>query len=229
MEKIVAVFFCLVSFTLPNLSQAQNNEDGWGLGFKVGSTGLGLELTRSLTDTINLRGSYNFFEIDEDINDTEVNYDGEFRKNSIGLLADWHPWDGDFRLSAGIYYHFDNEINIVATPTTSASFIFNDTVFDATNIGSVDGDIGFKRTTPYLGIGWGNAAQPEQRFAYILEFGVQFQDSPSANLAASNCTLPLNGCAELDAAVLAEVIELEHEINDFKLWPVLSIGFSYRF
>ena len=230
MSKLVAVLlFSATLMMTPNLSQAQNTEDGWGVGVKIGLTGLGLELTRSLTETINLRASYNTFEFDEDINDTDVSYSGEFKKNSLGLFADWHPWDGGFRVSAGVYHHFDNEINIVATSSVAGTFEFNNQVFDASNIGSVNGSVSFEKTTPYFGIGWGNASQAGQKWGFIVELGVQFQDAPSASLVANNCTLPLGVCDELNAAIVAEISSLEDDIDEFDLWPVLSIGISYKF
>lgn len=229
MKKLVVTFLYSLLFTLPNLSLAQTSEDGWGIGFKVGTTGLGLELTRPLTNSINLRGNYNYFEIDEDIEDTNVSYSGDFRKNSLGLFADWHPWSGGFRVSAGVYHHFDNEISIVGLPTTAGSFEFGGQIFNASSIGSVNGNISFGKTTPYFGIGWGNASQADQKWGFIIELGVQFQDTPDVTLVASNCTLPIGECNELNAAILTEINSLQDDIDDFDLWPVLNIGLSYKF
>jgi len=233
MQKITSLTTLLLLIGLPAAALSQNtNNDSLALALKAGSLGLGLELTFPLTERVNLRASYNDLPFDTDIEDTDVNYDGEFAKTSGGVLLDWHPFDGAFRLSTGFFAHSDNQINLTATPNGALTFEFNGNVYDATAIGSITGDVEFGTSVPYLGLGWGNASQSGGKWRLVVDLGVQFQDSPNVDLGITNCNLPNIpdvSCSDLDDDIQAEINELESELEDYDFWPVFNIGLSYRF
>ncbi|MDC0598696.1 hypothetical protein OAP18_02495 [Gammaproteobacteria bacterium] len=228
MKRALVVGLCTAPLLFASLAQAQE-EQGFTLGVKAGTTGTGVELGYSFSETLSLRGSYNYFESDVDVDDTDIEYKAEFNKSSLALMLDWHPWENSFRFSAGAYSHSDNNINLNARSTIAGTFEFNNTTYDATNIGSVRGDVDFTKTTPYLGVGWGLNAFSDKKFALTLEFGVQFQGSPDVSLVANNCTLPGILCDQLNADIQVELAELDDDLEDFDIWPVANIGFAMKF
>lgn len=219
---------CALPVLLLGATMASAQDSRFAIGPSVGTTGLGINLNYSLTDAFGLRLGYNHFDYDTDFDDTDVSYDAEFDKDSISLLLDWHPGNGSFRITAGAYTHSDNGVSVVATPTASGTYTFNGRDYSANDIESISGDAGFNKTTPYLGIGWGNLTRAPG-FSMMLDIGVQFQDSPDIRLGVQGCGLPAAACDRLNRDLQVEVDELKDEAEDFEFWPVLNLGVYYRF
>lgn len=228
MKKISTILLCTAPLLFSPLANAQEGNIGLGLGVKAGTTGLGLEITKSIGDTLVLRGSYNMLDYDLDINDTDIDYKANIKKNSLSAGVDWHPWAGKFHFSAAVYNHSDNKMKLQAKPSPGATFEFNGVFYDADQIDSVNADVQFGDTSPYIGIGW-SSPPGEYGFGFVADLGLQFQNSPSVAFIVSGCTLPENLCTQLNSDINAERLELEEDLEDFNFWPTLNIGFSYKF
>ena len=59
-----------------------------------------------------------------------------------------------------------------------------------------------------------------------LDFGVLWQGDPEVTLAASG---PLGSDPVFQESLEAERQELVEEVEDFKAWPVVTLGFVYNF
>jgi hypothetical protein len=88
-------------------------------------------------------------------------------------------------------------------------------------------------------LGFGNLLpRSEKHFGLSFEVGVVYQGSPRANLnlAGSACLAgPASGCAStatdsnLQASLLSEQTKLNNELTPYRFYPVVSLGFSYKF
>ena len=203
-------------------------ESQLSFGPTLGTAGAGLEFGISVTDTISTRAAYNFFEFDTDYEDTDVRYDGTLDKSSLSLLLDWNPGNAGFRMTAGVFRHNRNAFNAVATPGSDGTYTFAGTEYNASDVGTINGAVSFRKTTPYLGIGWGNLSRAK-RFTFTFDVGVQFQDAPSVTLAADDCSFAPAECAQFNSDLQAEARQLAREGKDLEFWPVLAIGLVYRF
>jgi hypothetical protein len=85
----------------------------------------------------------------------------------------------------------------------------------------------FKTIAPYAGLGWGNGVGEDKKLGFTLDLGVAFQGSPEATLAATGGVLATD--ANFLANLEREERNLEDDIKSFKLFPVLTVGLSYRF
>lgn len=193
--------------------------DGFALGAKAGTLGLGIEGTTRLSENFNLRGGINSYSISFDETTNSVRYDVDLDLKSGALLLDWHPFTGTFRFSAGLLYN-KNEANLTATPTSNVT-IGNGT-YSPAQVGTLSGDVKFKKSAPYLGIGWGNAVSKGSPFGFTAEIGALFQGSPDVTLRSSSGSVS-------QADLQREEQDVENKLDNFKVYPVLSIGFSYRF
>lgn len=219
---------CALPVLLLVTATASAQETQFAIGPSIGTTGIGVNLNLSLSEALGLRVGYNQFDYDTDFDDTDVSYDAEFDKDSVSLLLDWHPASGGFRVSAGAYSHADNAISVLATPDVGGTYTFNGSTYSADDVESISGSADFNKTTPYLGIGWGNLGNA-QGFNLMLDLGVQFQDSPDVVLGVNGCSLPAAACARLENDLQVEVDELQEESEDFEFWPVVNLGVYYRF
>ena len=193
----------------------------------IGTTGFGLHLSTPLATNLNARIGINVANYSYDGNTSDVDYDFKLKLATADALLDYHPFEGSFRISGGVVYN-GNKIDARARPNAAGSYDINGTVYSAATVGRLDGKIDFRKAAPYLGIGWGNALE-QSGWSVGLDLGVSFQGSPKTALASSGCTASAASCAQLARDIAAENAKLADEVDDFKFYPVVRAGVSYRF
>lgn len=193
----------------------------------IGSTGVGVHLTVPLQPKLNGRFGFNFLNYSYDTDIDDINYDFKLKLRTFDALLDFYPAENNFRLTAGLSYN-GNKIDAVGLPNVTGTYVINGTVYTAANAGQLDGRIDFRKAAPYLGIGWGNAVK-NKGWGFSADLGVLFQGSPKTRLANSGCTAPAAICAQLASDVAAENADLADKADDYKFYPVLRVGASYRF
>lgn len=196
--------------------------EGFGLGVKAGTLGLGVEGTFRLSDRFNLRAGLNNYSYSTDETASGIQYDADLDLKSAALLLDWHPFAGTFRLSAGLMSN-KNALHLLATPTSDQTIGGNP--YTPADIGTLSGDVTFKKSVPYAGIGWGNAAK-RGRIGISFEIGAMFQGSPDVSLRGNG---GLAGDPAFEADLRREEQEAEADLEDFELYPVISLGLSFTF
>ena len=191
--------------------------ESFAVGAKAGTTGLGIEATWRLTDSVNLRGGYYAFDYDTDLEEEGVEYDGDLGLSNAALFADWHPFGGSFRLSAG-GVQTGNEFKGAAEGSLD--------VGDGTYDGRLDAEVSWSGLAPYLGLGFGNAVQGG-RWSFSFDLGVMFTGSPTVRLDGAVDDPLLQ--AQFDEDLERERANLDDELSDAKYYPVVSLGIAYRF
>jgi len=234
------------SLLLLSSSLLQAQDLNIGVGAKAGTLGTGLELSVSLTETINARiGVTNIdFSTDEtlDLDDpdtgTNATIDSELDMNfgATMLMLDWYVFNGTFHVTAGMVKN-DSKAKLSGT-ITSATVSFDGETYDVSQDfidPSMSGTVKLGSDyEPYFGIGWGRKASDEPGFALSVELGVVLL-SPSVDLRAP--TLDPNGPAanngktqaDLDAEVDAAEATANDDLSDLEAWPVISVGLNYAF
>ncbi|MEZ4483435.1 MAG: hypothetical protein R2864_02175 [Syntrophotaleaceae bacterium] len=194
------------------------------LGIKASTLGAGAEATVGLCPSINLRAGANAFSFDFDANTSDIDYDVEADLLSFPVILDLHPFkESGFRISAGVLI---NKNKADAEGSSQSSYTIGDTVYTPEELGSLTGKIDFNSLAPYVGIGWGNAVGKDKRWSFSCDFGVVFQGDPKIDLVA-NGTLASDPNFQDDLA--REKKELEDELDDYKYYPLISLGITYKF
>lgn len=212
-RRAVAV---LAAIVLP-LGYSTAGADSFAVGAKAGTTGLGIEVTWPLSDSVNLRGGYYGFDYDTDLEEEGVEYDGDLRLRNAAVFADWHPFGGSFRLSAG-GVQSGNEFKGSAEGDLE--------VGENTYSSQLQAKVGWSGLAPYLGLGFGNAMSGG-RLSFSFDLGVKFTGSPEVRLDGSVNDPALEAAFAEDLE--RERVRLEDELSDAKYYPVVSLGFAYRF
>lgn len=218
MKKRIACLLTLSGLLFAGSAAAE----GFGLGVKAGTLGLGIEGTFAFSEHFSLRAGINNYSYDFEETASDIQYNTELDLKSGALLLDWHPFAGVFRVSAG-YVRNKNALSLRATPTTSQTI--GDTTYTPAEIGTLSGDVTFKKNVPYFGIGWGNAARGKG-FGFSAELGAVLQDKPNVALR-SDGTLAANAAFQAD--LREEEQEAQQDLDDFDTYPVVSFGVSYSF
>ncbi len=240
--RFIALFMLFAFTAVGGVAQAQESK-GISVAGKVSTLGLGLELKYPLHDKFNGRLALNQYDKSWNKTKSGINYTGDLELGTYGLIGDWHPADNGFRLSVGV---FSNGNKITARAAQQQFTLRNHAYTGKLNVQAE-----FKSLVPYLGLGW--SSRKKSGLSFDFEVGALFQGTPmlSANGTAGtnniNCNFTVNtsgtaavtgdNCANAQTTARvnlkddleAEYRELAEDLDDFKLYPVLSFGIQYRF
>ena len=219
MKRLMILLLLAVS-----VSASAAHADGLAVSGKVGTLGMGLELTKSVSDSFTGRLGFNTFSYNTNITKSSINYNANLQLQTVSALADWYPMQGAFRATTGLYYN-NNQFSLAGKPTGGIYTIGGQT-YTAADIGSVNSSVSFNKIAPYLGLGWGNPAGQGKGWGLVSDFGVLFQGQANTTLDAT-CANPAV-CAQLQGSVITERAKLQNSLSNFKLYPVASVGVSYQ-
>ncbi|UVW26853.1 hypothetical protein [Massilia sp. H6] len=207
-------------------AQAQVNV---ALSADIGSTGAGLHVVVPMETRLNGRFGVNYFKHSFDQRSGLVDYHLDGKLQTFDVLFDWYlrP-QGNFRLTGGIMYN-GSRFKATGRPSVDGVFTFNGVRYGGSDIGTLEGDVTFRRAAPYLGIGWGNALNPNQRWNFSADLGAFYQGKANVNLTPFGCVTSNAICTQLARDVALEEVRLAGEASDFKVYPVLRASVSYRF
>ncbi len=209
---VACLFLCSILLAAPAAAAE------FGVGVKVGTYGWGAEFGVGFTDWFTLRASASTGDISGNYEEDGVDYDATLDVGGYGLLADFFPMKGTFRLTAGLLSN-RNEVELKAVPTVPIDIGGN--TYPPAVVGTLSGDIGFDNSVPYFGIGWGNVARG-RRVGFLVDLGFIHQGGGKVSLSTSTGLVPQS---DLDA----EAAAIEDDIEDFDFWPILSFGLAIRF
>jgi hypothetical protein len=224
------------------MTQAQASPDV-AAGFRVGTLGLGAEATIGISDRVNVRVPFNLFNYNYDQTEDGIDYKGKLNLQSVGALVDVHPFKGSFYLSAGIFSN-GNKLKLHASdPSGTEEYEIGDRSYtsDPSNPLALKGGTDFNSMAPYLGLGWGNAIQGASSVYFRFELGAYFQGAGKVKLDASGRAVDTQTQSSFDvddgspeamvfqANLEQERASLEDDIEDFKIYPAVSLALGYRF
>ncbi len=203
------------------------------LAGKAGTLGVGVELTAGISRQVNARFGLNGFTYSERREASDIEYDAEANLQTATALLDFHPGGRGFRLTGGLVYN-NTEIEGESIEPASGFYEIGRFQVPVELVGSLDATVDFDPVVPYAGLGWGNAVGGDGGWSFAFDLGVIFQGEADATLTpVIPADSPINtipGLRELlDVELAREERELEEEAADYDLYPVLSIGVSYKF
>jgi hypothetical protein len=193
----------------------------------VGSTlGLGADAGYRFNRYLGLRAGAYAFRYDTDGEQQGIDYDVELELAQAAAYLDWHPFGGVFRLTGGVVVN-DNSVTGTGRPDPLGNYEIGGVTFTAAQAGQLTGAARFDRTVPYAGLGFVFGASDGRGFVVSIDAGVVFQGALDVTLQSTGGTL--SGDPALQAALAAEQADLQDDIDDFDLYPVLALGVGYCF
>jgi hypothetical protein len=178
-----------------------------------------------MTRSVNVRLGAQGWTRSETRTEQEIEYDAELRLLSGQVLLDLHPGGRGFRISAGVVIN-GNEVTAVSTENTV--YTINGRQYPVGLVGRLRGRVETNPVAPYLGLGWGNAVAPGSPWRLALDVGAFYQGSPEVSLVADPI-IPILVPSQFFEDLEAERREIEEDISDYTVYPVVSVGVSYRF
>ena len=221
-------------------SSAPSSERGKvGIALKVSTLGPGLEAATALASKFNLRGGLNFFRYSRGFVNDGINYNGQLNLHSGELHLDWYPFAHGFHLSPGLLVYNANGATANASVPGDNTFRLGGITYlsDPKQPITGKGKLGFNKVAPTLLFGFGNLVPHTRHFSVNFDLGVVFQGSASTtlNLAGNACNTDGTNCVNaatdpnVQASVQSQQRKINNDLSPYKYYPVISLGFGYRF
>lgn len=213
----------------------------FAFGVKGSLLGGGVEAAMSVTHRTNVRAGFNILGYSRGFTKDDIAYDGHLSFKTVEAHYDVFPFAGSFRVSPGVLIYAGTPITATASVAGSQTFTLGGTQYVSDPAAPVTGNgkITFNRAAPMATFGWGNLVSRKEggHFSVPVEFGIAFQGSPQAalNLAGNVCDTTGANCRSIasDSTVQANVQSEQSKLNNsmrfFKIYPIISVGFGYKF
>jgi hypothetical protein len=210
-----------------------------GIGVKVSTLGAGIEVATPLTRRLNVRGGFNMMRLDHTFTDSGIQYSGQLRFQSAEAHLDWFPFWG-FHVSPGVLFYNGNHINAIAMVPGGQTFSVSGTTYESDPTAPVTGTgkLDFVKVAPSLMLGVGNLIPRSGRhFSFLFEVGAAYEGSArvSLNLTGNVCDTSGLVCRAISsdptvqANVQGEQVKIQHDVNPYRFFPVVSLGVGFNF
>ena len=199
--------------------------DAFDVGVTAGTLGAGPTLGVTVVpDTFRARLTTGFLDYSESTTVDGIAYEGDLELRNAALIGDYHPFGGLFRLSAGAVIN-GNAFDATGTVVDGETYTANGTTYTAGTGDSVNAEVDFDDIAPYVGLGLGTAGV-EGGLSLSADIGVMFQGTPDAQI-----TINTDAATQAAADRYAREAEddLDDDLEDFELYPVIQVGAVYRF
>lgn len=198
-------------------------------GVQGGTLGIGAEAGYQAFDWLKFRLNANYLPIDFRTKIEEIKYDIDIENLTVGALLDIHPFLGNFRISAG-YYYTDFDITLKARP--SGSIEIGDNEYDARDVGKLHGSVSWDKWSPYFGIGWGTDRGSRSDFTFDASLGVMRLTGTKIKYGADGPISSLENHPDYQALmndIDKEADKIKKDVDDYGWYPVITLGFTYKF
>ncbi|WP_234149643.1 hypothetical protein [Sphingobium sufflavum] len=205
----------------------QNDDARFRVGVTGGTLGIGPEVAYRLNDRLGVRANATFLSVSHSFDSDGLNYDGNVKLGSGGVMLDVFPFKGGFRISGGVRIN-GNKAHAIARPSNSnGSYTIGLNTYTATEIGTLRADTELNDVAPILTVGYGGGTS--SGFTFGVEAGALFQGG--IRIKPLTYTGAITGAARdrLLADLERERASVQDDIDDYKVYPVVQISVGYRF
>ena len=198
----------------------------FNVALKLGTLGLGFDVSTPINDKLSARFNLNGASYTDTDSQDGNDFEGTLDLMTAGILLDYYPFENNFRLSGGAYYNGNGfEGNVKPSATTTVDI--NGKEYNIGDIGSLDSKIKFDKVAPYIGLGWGNDTH-DKGWGFTFDLGVLYHGEGKGTLTPKDLS-PLIDRAELDRNVKNEEQNINDDLSDYRVYPVVSLGVNYSF
>ena len=216
---------------------------GIGVGVKIGIGGVGFDAaTPIIPGRLNVRGGAGFFSYsaNETVNNQAVN--ANLKLNNAEVMADFFPFKGSFRLSAGLNVYNNTGVTGSTIIAGGSTIKIGNTTYtsDPASGQQITPNVSAKfggNTVPRLTLGWGNLVpQGHKRFSFDTEFGIEITGTPKVGwtYGGLGCMGSASSCSEgtyaaiSPADITVQNASLLSDFNGIKVFPIVSIGIGFK-
>ena len=194
------------------------------VGVRFGTLGIGLEVSRLLNDNFGVRVGGNYFSLGQTQSKQNISYDATEKLQAFTGLLDWYPGNrGAFHLTTGV---ISNPFSFsgIGKPSGSGTITINNVAYTQSQVGNLTASIKYASVLPYLGLGFGTPAAKTHGVGVVFDIGAAI-GKPKVALSSTNA----GSTPGLQANINAQTVTMQENANKLPVWPVISLGLTYRF
>ena len=215
MRMRAPLFLLLALSALPTPVNAQ----GFGIGARLGTLGLGAEAALGLSDSFVLRaglGTFSFFDLSSDYEGVEYTVTPPSTTGTVGI--DLYPAGSAFRLMAGIMFRAGDWEMDSGDLAQGEPIEIGDNVYS--EAGTLHGVMATRSTAPFVGLGFGH--HTEGGFGFFLDLGVAFVGEADVTMTAQG---PIASADGFQQDLDTHIQEIEDDYASYmKYWPIINLG-----
>lgn len=216
----IRILLALTGLGLLGTQTAVADDNLW-FGAKGGTLGIGFEATWRPTPVLDIRAGLNKYTYDTTATEAGIDYDSELDLDNFYATANLRAPMSPFRLTAGIFSN-NNKVNLVSQQ--AATFDIGGMTYTGAEVGTLNAAVTFDKTAPYLGVG--ADFRIADTVGLNIDLGVLWQGTPVVGMTASG---PIALDPNFQAELAAETTQLQSALDNYKAYPVVSIGLSFNF
>jgi len=227
--------------TLPPNPKKTNSYSRWSMTLKASTLGGGVDISRALGRHFALRGSVNLVDFAFPFSIDGVTYDSQFNFRSGGVSVDLFPRHGALRISPGVLY-LKNNLSAISGVPPGKYFELGEQGFINSVDDPLNGTAGVvfpRRVAPMITFGFRNLlfgkGEGSGRLSFPVEFGAAYSGAANIDVTLNGTACTLEGCftfaqnAEAQDSLKAEIKKLNNRLDNFPIYPIVSMGATYRF
>jgi hypothetical protein len=217
-----------------------------GIGVKISTLGIGGEVAVRVLRRANVRGGFNALGFSHSFSaNNGIDYSGSLHLRSAEAHFDYFLFRS-FHISPGVVLYNGNNLTANAFLPGGQTFTAGGTEYESSSANPINAQFtaNVNRVAPEILLGVGNLVPRGHRHWSInAEFGVDYEGAPKIAFGVTGfaCMPPsTSGPTCVNAAtdptvqsnVAAQQATYNHDVSTkfyYRLWPVLSTGFSYSF
>lgn len=206
---------------------ASNSQHNFGIGTGVSTAGINVEAKYAATNNLVLRGSVNTLPVSTDQNFDGVDYEASIDMLNVGAFADIYPFrNNGFNISGGVFAG-DKSLDILGTPDAAQMVEIGDETYTGAEIGTLRGSVEYSNVAPFVGIGYDGFLNHDRLWSLSARAGVMLVGSPEVNLIAEGGLVSTQ--PDVQDELEREADNLQDELDEYKYYPVISLGITRRF
>jgi hypothetical protein len=185
-------------------------------GVQASTAGHGITLEKPLLYDFSVRIQTGTMSISQQFNYDGNPYTSTAHYNHVGVIADYRPYAGRYRISGGLVFGSDGVDNVArfASPTLRVG----SGVYPISGTGTVRTRLRYDRPSLYAGVGTGTG----------LIRGLALTFDVGALVRNGTATASASGPLASNAAFRADLERLRAEQRTHVVVPVVSVGLNYR-
>jgi hypothetical protein len=155
-----------------------------------------------------------------------VGFETKAQYNRAGMFADYFPFGGGLRLSAGLTLN-KAQLDLNSRFNGASSITVNGRAITPAASDYYNAQLKFPALMPYIGVGWGHQARPAG-LGFVADLGVSIgraKYTADTNLVGKT----YSGYTVTQADVDSKTAEINDNIGRITLLPSVSVGLNYRY
>jgi hypothetical protein len=238
---LIATVLILSAGASPCFAQTDDHASlpRFGIEGKGSTLGVGIEAATAVTSRSNVRIGFNAFGFGVNKTKDGISFDARLKMRSLQATFDYYLWHG-LHISPGALLYNGNTVTASVSVPGGRSFTLSGTTYysDANNPITGTGDVAVWKTAPMILLGYGNLLPRNGRhFTANFDVGLVYEGAPAVtlNLNGGTCNAQglscqtVSGNPSIQSSIQSEQAKLSHDLRLLKFYPVLSVGFGWRF